>query len=139
MTAYFRQKALECDSSTVFVIVYGEETLLGSVPKSTHREADYRIISHIFDAISRGITMTTVYCNDTDIVVIILAFRPMLLQASPQIQVFIHHDSEVLNLNNMCANLGILKTAGCFSSYMLFPVVIIHQAFSALDRKSVFL
>ena len=59
MTAYFRQKALECDSSTVFVIVYGEETLLGSVPKSTHREADYRIISHIFDAISKGFTMTS--------------------------------------------------------------------------------
>ena len=68
---------------------------------------DYRIISHIFHAISKGFTMTTVYCNDTDIVVIILAFLPMLLQASPQIQVFIHHDSEVLNLNNMCANLGI--------------------------------
>ena len=41
MTTYFREKALKSDLSTVFVIVYGEDTLLGSVPKSTHREADY--------------------------------------------------------------------------------------------------
>ena len=37
MTTYFREKALKSDLSTVFVIVYGEDTLLGSVPKSTHR------------------------------------------------------------------------------------------------------
>ena len=37
MMTYFREKALKSDLSTVFVIVYGEDTLLGSVPKSTHR------------------------------------------------------------------------------------------------------
>ena len=94
MTTYFREKALKSDLSTVFVIVYyGEDTLLGSVPKSTHREADYRIIIHILDAISKGLTKITIYCNDTDIVAISLAFMPVFLQASPQIQVFIQSDT----------------------------------------------
>ena len=81
MTTYFREKALKSDLSTVFVIVYGEDTLLGSVPKSTHSEADYRIIIHILDAISKGLNTITIYCNDTDIVFVSLAFMPVFLEA----------------------------------------------------------
>ena len=47
-----------------------------------------------------------IYCNDTDIVVVSLAFMPVFLEASPQIQVFIQSDTEVFNLNNMCTKLG---------------------------------
>ena len=123
MTTYLREKALKSDLFTVFVIVYGEDTLLGSVPKSTHREADYRIIIHILDAISKGLNKIIIYCNDTDIVFVSLAFMPVFLEASPQIQVFIQSDTEVFNLKNMCTKLGNIN----------FRMLLFLHAFSGCD------
>ena len=112
MTMFFKQIIQASDIPIIFVIVYAEDTIIGSVPKSTHREADYRIVMHVRDAISKGFNDIVVRCNDTDIMIIMIAFMPMFLLASPTINISIKHglgDGELLNLNNVCANLGVLN------------------------------
>ena len=62
------KKVAESNSNIVYVMVYSEETVLDSIPSSSHREADYRIVTHVLDGISRGFTHIKVKENDTDIV-----------------------------------------------------------------------
>ena len=59
MTQYFLREKID-HTDNVYVITLGRETLLGSVPSSTHLEADYRIIIHVLDGIERGYETTTV-------------------------------------------------------------------------------
>ena len=81
MTNYFKKKVAQSNSNIAYVMVYGEETILGSIPSSSHREADYRIVIHVLDGISRGFTRISVRENDTYIVVILMAYMRIFLQA----------------------------------------------------------
>ena len=110
MTNYFKKKIAETSDNSIYVMVYGEETILGSVPTSTHREADYRIVLHVIDGIARGFLKIIVRANDTDITIILMAFMPVFLQLCPSLQLTIYHgtgNNRVLfNLNHMATNFG---------------------------------
>ena len=54
--------------------------MVGSVPSSTHMEADYRLVGHILHAIKCGYNRTTVRANDTDILMTLMAFMPYFLE-----------------------------------------------------------
>ena len=79
MTKYFIDTKIE-NVSTVYVITHGKETLVGSVPSSTHMEADYRLVGQILHAIRCGYNCTTVRANDTDILMILMAFMSCVLE-----------------------------------------------------------
>ena len=53
---------------------------MGSVPSTTNMEAVYRRVLHVLDGIKCGYTNITVRANDSDIVVIIVAFSPLFLE-----------------------------------------------------------
>ena len=72
-------------------MVYGEEQCNGSILSSSHREADYRIVVHVLDGISKGFTRISVRENDTYIVVILMAYMRIFLQAYPTIKISLIH------------------------------------------------
>ena len=79
MTAYFKTLVSELNQDTVYVMVYGQMPILGSEPSSTMIEVDYRLVLHIIDALLKGFNDVVVRANDTDVVIILMAFFPFLL------------------------------------------------------------
>ena len=109
----------------MYVVICGRDTLLGS--SSTMIEVDYRMILHIVDALKKGFNAVTVRENDTDDVIILMAYFPFLLSLCSDLTLQIDHsikpNKTTLNVNNMCANLGM---ENCL------PLLFYH-AFSGCD------
>ena len=80
MSDYFA--TLTEDSDTEFFITQGSSEVSGRLPHSTHLEADFRLICHVIHAVDSGVNQTIVRGNDTDILVILLAYLPDILQRS---------------------------------------------------------
>ena len=62
LTDYFVEKSADALSST-FVITQGKNTVRGNMPLSTHLEADYRIVTHVLDAIKCGLWIYIINCS----------------------------------------------------------------------------
>ena len=128
------EKSADALSST-FVITQGKKTredrqVRGNKPLSTHLEADYRIVTHLPDAIKCGYT-STLRGNDTDILVILMAFMPTFLQRSPNFQLrYIGgpDGSDTYDVNVICSNLGVERCRG----------LLFFHAFTGCDYISSF-
>ena len=127
MTAYFKTLVSELNQETVYVIVYGQMPTLGSVPSSTMIEVDYRLVLHIIDALLKGFNDVVVRANDTDVVIILMAFFPFLLSQCQHLNLKINHgiklNQTLFNINNMCANHDM---ENC-------PALLFYHAFSGCD------
>ena len=109
MTQYFVDEKID-GSSVVYVITHGRNTLIGSVPNSNLMEADYRLTCHILDGLQCGFNQVTVRGNDTDIVIILMAFFPLFVERDPTVQLRMDFNvgksREILDLNRICLNHG---------------------------------
>ena len=137
LTDYFVEKSADALSST-FVITQGKKTVRGNMPLSTHLEADYRIVTHVLDAIKCGYTSSTVRGNDTDILVILIAFMPTFLQRSPNFQLrYIGgtDGSDTYDVNVICSNLGVERCRGLLF-FTPLRAVIISAAFMESEKRN---
>ena len=96
--------------STKYVITKAKEVLVGSMPSSSHIEADYRIVTHIIDGARNGMKSALVRANDTDITVLLLAYLPTILEICPTFVLKFDSGTSinrlVFNMNYMMHNLG---------------------------------
>ena len=115
-------------SDKVYVLTYGDMTIHGSVPSSTHMEADYHLIHHIFHGIN---------CGFKNIVVLLIVFFPSFIEECNDLELFINVGAKkqlwatnLLNVNVICRNFGMEFCRG-----LLFFIpsrgAIIPQASSA--------
>ena len=77
----------------------------------THPEADTRIILHVLSCIEYGLKDVYIRTNDTDVVVILIAYMPDFLQADSQVQVYavcgVGSNTYSLSINIIAEHVGL--------------------------------
>ena len=67
------------DNTTIRSSRVGVKDIFTWIP-SAHEEADNRMVIHIIDMISNGITNITLRSNDTDVIIILLSFMLQFIE-----------------------------------------------------------
>ena len=131
MAEYFAEKCSRPYYTSTFVITEGRRTVKGNMPSSTHLEADYRIVGHVLEALKCGYQSTSVRANDTDVLVILLAFMPSFLQINLSFKLILKSGSDgkdIFNINNICTKFGEPRCRG----------LLFFHAFTGCDYTSSF-
>ena len=83
-----------------FITQGDSEVLNNSLPNSSHLEADYRLVTHVLHAAQNGYTSTTVRGNDTDILIILIAFIPKVLEINKNHTLYYDHSGQNFKIEN---------------------------------------
>ena len=121
MTGYFNVLAQQTD--TQIFITQGSSEVSNALPDSTHLEADFRLIGHLINAAQSGCTQTVVRGNDTDILVILLAYLPEVLRYNESHTVLFDCGSKatrfMFNINYIGQLIGLERCRGLLFLFAL--------------------
>ena len=111
MAEYFMTE--KQSNGRTLILTNGNDTLSENMPSSTHLEADWRMVLHIIDGLNEGHTSCKVRANDTDVVIILLAYMPTFLELNDTFQLTLDFGvgakRRAINLNDLCRGVGIGK------------------------------
>ena len=104
---------------------------------SPHSEVDTRVILHVSSCVHSGLKYIYVWTNDTDVLVILVAYVPDFLDIDSNVLVSVisgvGFNTSCKSVNAIAAYVGLKSANHCWFC-TIFQVVIIHQAFFTLEK-----
>lgn len=108
---YYKEKTVVATKNES-IIMNLEGTLADvTMPESSHPEADTRIILHVISCIENGIKDIYIRTNDTDVVVLLVAYMPKFLEIGNVVQVVavcgVGFNTNYLSVNTIAVYVGL--------------------------------